>query len=139
MVMWVVLYFCMSFRVVLCVMRLCGSRSFLSICRNNMLDVCCDLTSYDEYVALVKAGNECQPTAHMSSHGNLYNGGLLRGSVVPVKFLLVLLNTLLAEPESHNALVVIWSVERSTSSITERDTVQTERVLVRLVDHSASP
>ena len=39
---------------------------------------------------MVKTGNECQHTDYMS---NCY-GSLLRGSVVPVKFLLVLLNTL---------------------------------------------
>ena len=83
-----------------------------------------------EYVAIVKAGNECQPTAYMSSHGKFCDSSLLRENVVQVKFLLVsLLNTLLAEPESHNALVVIWSGERRTPRITRRDTAQTERIL----------
>ena len=67
-----------------------------------MLDVCCDLTSYEtsrwlelkpdrdnvtrsrqrhtEYVAVVKARNECRHTANMSSHGDLCHDGLLRGS-----------------------------------------------------------
>ena len=54
-------------------------------------------------------------------------------------FLLVLLlNTLLAEPE-FNALVVVWSGERSTRSmtrLTERDTSQIERILDNTCDHS---
>ena len=54
------------------------------------------------------------------------------------KFLFELvLNTLLAESETWNALVVmVCSGERSTQStqrITERDTAQTERILTRLV------
>ena len=42
-----------------------------------------------EYIAMVTARNECQHTAHMSSHCDLCFDGLLRGSVIPVKFLLV--------------------------------------------------
>ena len=30
-------------------------------CGKNMVDVCCDLTRRDEYVEMVKTGNECQP------------------------------------------------------------------------------
>ena len=71
-----------------------------------MLDACCDPTWCNEYIALL--GNECQPTDHMSSHGKSCCGSLLRGSVVPAKFLLVLLNTLPVEYETSNALVVIW-------------------------------
>ena len=89
--------------------------------RKNMLDVCCDPTFYDEYSAMVKAGNECQLTVYMSLHGNICYGGLLRGSVVPARFLHVSLNTLRAEHETSNALVVVWSGERSTPSITDRD------------------
>ena len=37
---------------------------------------------------------------YMSSHGNLCYDGLLRGSVIPVKFLLVSVNTLPAEHET---------------------------------------
>ena len=92
-----------------------------------------------EYIAMVKAGNECQHTAYMSSHGNLCYDGPLRGSLIPVKFLFVSVNTLPAERETSNALVGIWSEERSTPSITERDSAQTERVLTRLVVHSTSP
>ena len=48
-----------------------------------------------------------------------------------------MLNTLPAESETYNALVVmVCSGERSTRStqrITERDTAQTERILTRLV------
>ena len=92
-----------------------------------MLDVCCDLMPYDVYVAMVRARNECQPTTYMSSHNTFCFSSLLRESVVQAKFLLVpLLNTLLAEPESHNALVVIWSGERRTPRITRRDSAQAE-------------
>ena len=76
---------------------------------------------------------------YMSSHGNLCYDGLLRGSVIPIKFLLVSVNTLPAEHETSNVLVGIWSEERSTPSITERDSVLTERVLTGLVVHSPSP
>ena len=34
-----------------------------------MLDVCCVPTSYDEYIAIVKTGNECQLLAYMSLLG----------------------------------------------------------------------
>ena len=54
---------------------------------------------------MVKTRNECQLTDYMSSRGK---NSLLRGSVVPTKFLLVLLNTLLVEDETSNALVVVW-------------------------------
>ena len=79
-----------------------------------MLDVSCDPALYDEYIAMVKAGNECHLTAYMSLHGNLRHCGLLRGSDVPAKFLLVSLATLLAEHETSNASFVVWSGERST-------------------------
>ena len=50
------------------------------------------------------------------------------------------LNTLPAESETHNALVVmVCTGERSTRStqgITERDTAQTERILGKTCDHS---
>ena len=36
-----------------------------------MLDVSCVPTSYDEYVAMVKTGNECHLLVHMPSLGNL--------------------------------------------------------------------
>ena len=42
-------------------------------------------------------------TVYMSSHGNLCYDGQSRGSVVPIKFLLVSVNTLLAEHETSNA------------------------------------
>ena len=44
----------------------------------------------------------------MSSRGKNCYGSLLRGSVVPAKFLLLLLNTLPVEDETSNALVVVW-------------------------------
>ena len=50
---------------------------------------------------MVKTRNECQLTDYMSSRGKNCYGSLLRGSVVPTKFLLVLLNTLLVEDARH--------------------------------------
>ena len=44
----------------------------------------------------------------MSSRGKNCYGSLLRGSVVPTKFLLVLLDTLPVEDETSNVLVVVW-------------------------------
>ena len=46
------------------------------------------------------------------------------------------INTLPAEHETSNALVGTWSDERSTPSITERNSARTERLLTRLVVHS---
>ena len=80
---------------------------------------------------MVKTRNECQLTDYMSSRGeNCYGSLTLRGSVVPTQFLLVLLNTLLVEDETPNALVVVWGWERSTLRITGRDTAQTESILM---------
>ena len=56
---------------------------------------------------MVKTGNECQLTDYMSSRGKNCYGSVLRGSVVPTTFLLVLLNTLLVEDETSYALVVV--------------------------------
>ena len=50
--------------------------------------------------------NECQLTDCMWSCGKNCCGSLLRGSFVPAKFLLVLLDALLVE--TSNALVVAW-------------------------------
>ena len=68
-----------------------------------MLDVCCDLSRYVEYVAMVKAGNECQPQPacrHTVTYATLvcYAGVSFQS-----------LNTLPAEHETCNASVVIWS------------------------------
>ena len=82
---------------------------------------------------MVKAEIECQHTAHMSSHGNF----LLRQSVA--QKCCSSQDTLFAEHETSNALVGIWSEERSTPCVTERDSAQTERVLTRLAVHSPSP
>ena len=57
---------------------------------------------------MFETGNECLLGNYMSSHGKNCYGGLLRGSVVPTKFLLVLLNMLPVEDETSNALVVVW-------------------------------
>ena len=62
---------------------------------------------------MVKVGNECQLTAYMLLDGNLCYCGLLRGSVVPAKFLLVSLYTLPAEHETSNAFGcgMVWGTE----------------------------
>ena len=92
-----------------------------------------------EYIATVNFRIRMSAAVKMSSNSNLCYDGQLRGSVVPVKFLPVSVNTLPAEHEAHNALVVRWSEERTTPINTERDSAQTERVLTRLVVHSPSP
>ena len=81
---------------------------------------------------MVKTGNECQRTDFMSSRGKNCSGSLLRGSVVPTKFLLVLLNLVTCEARDSG---MGW--ERSTLRITGCDTAQTERILMRLVDTSS--
>ena len=58
---------------------------------------------------------------YISSHGNFCYDCLLRGSVIPVKFLLVSVNTLPAEHETSNAFVVIWSEDgahRASQNVT---------------------
>ena len=102
-----------------------------------MLDVCCDPTLYNEYIAMVETGRECQFTDYMSSRGKTCYGGLLRGSVVPAKFLLVLLSTLPVEDETSNALVVVWFGNGVRCISRKRDTAQTERILMRLVSTSS--
>ena len=57
---------------------------------------------------MVETGNVWQHTNYMSSRGKNCFCSLLRGSVVPAKFLLVLLNTLLVEDDTPNALAVVW-------------------------------
>ena len=66
-------------------------------------------TLYNEDIAMVETESECQFTDYMSSQGKNCCGGWLRGSVVPAKFLLVLLNTLSVVDETSNALAVVWS------------------------------
>ena len=83
---------------------------------------------------MVKTGNECLLGNYMSSSGKNWYGSLLRGSVVPTKFLLVLLNTL--RDIQRVGCGMGW--ERSTLGIKGRDTTQTERILMRLVDTCAS-
>ena len=92
---------------------------------------------FNEYKAMVKTRNECQLTDHMSSRGKNCYGSLLRGSVVPTKFLLVLLYTLPVEDETSNALVVVW-VGNGAHCVSRNVTLHglTERILVRLVDTS---
>ena len=109
--------------------RLYDSINLVLNCGKNMLDVYRDPRGCNEYIAMVKTGSECHLTDYMSSRGKNCYGSLLRESVVPTKFLLVLLNTL---PVGCG---MGW--ERSTLRITGRDTAQTERILMRLVDTSS--
>ena len=87
---------------------------------------------------MVKTGNECLLGNYMSTHSNLPTKVCCARTLFKAKFLFrLVLNTLPAEPETYNALVVmVCSGERSTRStqrIMERDTAQTERTLTRLV------
>ena len=43
------------------------SSEFGKSCGKNMLDVCCDPTLYNECIAMVETGNECQLTDYMAS------------------------------------------------------------------------
>ena len=69
----------------------------------------------------MNTGDECQRTAYMSLHNNLFYDSLLRRSAVPVKFLLVSFN-MSDEHETYNALVVVWSGRRSTLRTAKYDT-----------------
>ena len=88
------------------------------------------VSTYDEYIAMVKAGNECQPTAYMSLHGNIAIVVCCAEVLFQSSFSLVSLKTLTTEHETSHALVVVWPHENGA------DTAQTktERVLMRLVD-----
>ena len=83
---------------------------------------------------MVKTGNACLLGNYMSTHGNLCYGERCSR---PSFSLGLVLNTLPAESETYNALVVmVCSGERSTrrtQRITERDTTQTEHILTSLV------
>ena len=63
---------------------------------------------------MVETGNECQHTDCMSSRCKNCYGGLLRGSVVPAKFLLVLLNTM---PGNGARRVVIHVLNLSSLAV----------------------
>ena len=47
------------------------SRLFFLSCEKNILDVGRVHTSYDEYIAMVKTGNECQLSTYMLFVGNI--------------------------------------------------------------------
>ena len=102
-----------------------------------LVSVCCDPTLYNEYIAMVETGHECQLTDYMSSHGKNCYGGLLRGRVVPGKFLLVLHNTLPVEDETSNALVVVWFGNGARSVPRNLVRHRLERILMRLVNTSS--
>ena len=88
-------------------------------CGKNMLDDC--LFPRHLMSAMVKTRDECQLTAYMSLDCNLSYDGQSYESVVPVKFLFVLLD-MCDEHETYNALVVVWSGRRSTLRTAKRDT-----------------
>ena len=94
-----------------------------------MLDVCCIVTSSDEYLAVIKT-DERQLQDYMLLPSNLCYDGLFAETVVSSAVLLVSLNTLLQEHETSNALVVVCSLELSTLRITKRDTAQTDHILI---------
>ena len=56
---------------------------------------------------VIKNGSECQLQDYMLLPSKLCYGGLLDETVVPAKFLLVSLNTVLEEHETRNALIVV--------------------------------
>ena len=97
-----------------------------------MLDVCCEVTSCDEYVAMVKTEKRmsAQPTCCFTV--TLATRSLLRRSVVPAKFLLGTSTRCLQNVRQQPRW--LW-YGLGTPWITERDTAQTEteRVLTRLV------
>ena len=106
-----------------------------------MLDV---PTVYDAHTAMVKTGNEClleTTCCHTVTFATKVCCARTRFTAKSL-FQLVL-NTLPAESETFNALVVmVCSGERSTRSTertTERDTAQTERILDKTCDHSTPP
>ena len=79
-----------------------------------------------------------RPETSVCWHSNVPTKVCCARTLFKAKFLFrLMLNTLPAEPETYNALVVmVCSGERSTRStqrIMERDTAQTERTLTRLV------
>ena len=84
-----------------------------------MLDVCCVPASYDEHIAMVKTGNECQLSAYM----------LLLGKCAIV----VCCAEVLFQP-SFLPVVSVLRAEWNTERTTEPDTAQTQHVLTRLVD-----
>ena len=82
-------------------------------CGKNILDVRCVLTSYDEYVAMVKTGNECQLLDNMLFVGNLATAVCCTEVLFQPSFLV-----------SLNALLGVLRAERSTKRTTEPDTAQ---------------
>ena len=62
----------------------------MGICGKNMLDVYCDPRGVTSTQQWSRPETECQHTDYMSLRGKNCYGSLLRGSVVPAKFLLVL-------------------------------------------------
>ena len=79
---------------------------------------------------MVKTRNECMLGNYMSSRGKNCFGSLLRGSVVPTKFLLVLLKHVACGRRDIQRVGCGMGWERSTLRITGRDTAQTERILM---------
>ena len=86
-----------------------------------MHDVCCVPTSYDECIAMVKTGNECQLSAYMLLVGNLATAVCCAEVLFQQSFFV-----------SLNALPGVLHAEWSTKRTTEPDTAHTERALTRL-------
>ena len=79
-----------------------------------MLDVCCDHSSYDEYTAMDKTGNECQIANYMLFGGNLATVVCCTEVLFQPSFLV-----------SRNALPGMLYAERCAVRTTELDTAQT--------------
>ena len=75
----------------------------------------------------------------MSLQGNLCNSGPVCAEVLfQPSFSLCRITRCLRNMRHPTRWFVVWSGERSTLRITERDTAQTERILMRLVGHLVS-
>ena len=93
-----------------------------------MLDVCCEVTSCDEYVAMVKTEKRMSAQAYMLLHGNLCYKKSVTQKCCSSQVSTRDEYTLSAERETQNALVVVpWTTERDTTQ------TETECVLTRLV------
>ena len=110
------------------------AEEILGMCGKNMFDVCCEVTSHDEYVAMVKTKKRMSAKPTCCYTATFATRSLLRGSVVPAKFLLWT-STRCLQNVRHQTRWLWYGMERSTTWITERDTAQTEteRILTRLV------
>ena len=113
-------------------------RCFEERCGKNMLDDLVVPTSYDEWSAMVKTGDECQLTAYMSLHGNICCDGQSYGRVVPTSFSLCRSTCLTSMRHTTRWLWYgLGDEARCVPRSTTPDTAQSERVLVKLIDTSS--